>query len=305
MTDSIQIIIENHEIELTHLDKILFPQSKFTKNDLINYYKDIAPYALPYYKDRPLTMLRSPNGIDHQNFMQKEALSYLPKWIERHKLIKQGGYVTHILVNNQATFVYLANQACITFHLALSTVDKIDHPRYLLFDIDPSTQDLNMVKRVLKRVKELVEDLNLKGFLQTTGSRGFHVYVPLSREQNFDSVHDFAKKFATVLANEYPQEITIDQSKAKRGERVFIDYARNSYGLNAIGPYSVRTKENAPVATPLYWEELDDKKLSSQTYNIKNIFQRLKEGLYPWKDLPKMGFSLEASLKKLNNLHNI
>jgi bifunctional non-homologous end joining protein LigD len=302
VTDSKSIIIENHTIELTHLNKILFPQTKITKEDIINYYKDIAPYALPLYKDRPLTMLRCPNGIDQQTFMQKEAPSYLPEWIERHKVAKKGGYVTHILMNDQATFVYLANQACISFHLALSTIEKINYPRYLLFDIDPSTPDLVMLKRVLKRVKELLDDIALRGYLQTTGSRGFHVYVPLNREHEFDFVHEFGKKFATVLANEYPYEITIDQSKATRGERVFIDYARNSYGFNVIAPYSVRTKENAPVATPIYWDEIAEKKLASQAYHIKNIFQRLKEGLNPWEELSDMGFSLVKANEKLSKL---
>lgn len=297
------VIIDGHEIELSNLDKILFPKSGLTKQDLISYYKDVAARALPFYKNRPLTMVRCPDGIDHQNFMQKEAPSYLPNWIDRYTMTKKDGHVRHVLVNNQATFVYLANQACISFHLALSCANKIHNPRLLLFDIDPSCEDMTLLKGVLKKVKELLDGLGLRGFLQTTGSRGFHVCVPLKPIHTFDQTHEFAKLFAQHLVQLYPQEMTTAQSKAKREQRVFIDYARNSYGLNAIGPYSVRPKEKAPIATPLHWEELDNKTIHPQTFNMTNIFQRLSNLNDPWKDMLKVEHDLTESQKELEKFN--
>lgn len=299
MTSEKIIKIEKHKIELSNLDKVLFPKSRITKGDLINYYEKMSSIILPLYENRPLTMLRCPDGIHKQQFIQKEAPDYFPEWIDRYKLTKKGGQTEHALVNNKATLVYLANQACITFHVCLSKVDKIKYPSYLIFDLDPSTEDINLLKKVVGRVKELIDFLGLKGFLQTTGSRGFHIYVPLKRELTFTKIHHFAKEFAISLARKYPKEITIEQSKAKREKRVFIDYARNSYGLNAVAPYSVRAIENAPIATPLEWEELKEKDLNAQSYNLKNIFKRLSQREDPWKEISHHQFSLESAQSKL------
>ncbi|OJW53299.1 MAG: hypothetical protein BGO67_00925 [Alphaproteobacteria bacterium 41-28] len=296
------IQIKGHKIELSHLDKVLFPKSEITKEELVNYYNNINSIVLPLYKNRPLTMERCPDGIDKQNFIQKDAPSYFPPWIDRYELKKEKGTIKQVLVNNAATLVYLANQACITFHLALSKVDKIHYPSYLIFDLDPSIEDIMLLKKVVKYVKELIDLLELKGFIKTTGSRGFHIYISLKREHTFEKVHDFAKVFATYLAKKYPQEITIEQSKARREKRVLIDYARNSYGLSAVAPYSIRAIEGAPIATPLDWEELKDKDLNSQSYNIKNIYDRLKTKKDPWKEMETYHFSLDSAQSKLTEL---
>jgi bifunctional non-homologous end joining protein LigD len=296
------IQIEGHKIELSNLDKVLFPKSGITKEELVSYYQRIGSMVLPLYENRPLTMQRCPDGIDKQDFIQKEAPDYFPQWIDRYELTKEKGTIKQVLVNTEATLVYLANQACITFHLALSKVDKIRYPTYLIFDLDPSTEDIALLKTVVEYIKELIDYLDLKGFIKTTGSRGFHIYIPLKRDHTFKKVHDFAKFFATYLAQKYPQEITIEQSKAKREKRVLIDYARNSYGLSAVAPYSIRAKEEAPIATPLHWEELKDKNLHSQSYNIKNIFKRLASIKDPWKEMANYHFSLDSARSKLDKL---
>jgi bifunctional non-homologous end joining protein LigD len=296
------IQIDGHKIELSHLDKVLFPKSGITKEELVTYYHTISSMVLPLYENRPLTMQRCPDGIDKQNFIQKGVPDYFPPWIDRFELSKDKGTIEQVLVNNAATLVYLANQACITFHLGLSQVDKIHYPSYLIFDLDPSTEDIVLLKNVVKYVKELIDQLELKGFIKTTGSRGFHIYIPLKREHTFEEVHDFAKLFATYLTKKYPQEITIEQSKAKREKRVLIDYARNSYGLSAVAPYSIRAIERAPIATPLDWEDLKEKDLNSQSYNIRNIYDRLKVKKDPWREMGTHLFSLESPQLKLVKL---
>lgn len=292
------ITLDGYEIGLKNLNKILFPQSGITKKDVINYYKDIAKIALPYYRNRPLTMQRCPNGILQQNFIQKNIPLYFPKWIDRWELPKKDGKVEYILANKPATLVYLANQACITCHLGLSEVNKINYPRYLLFDLDPSDENVALLKLVAKKIKAFSIDLGLTPYIQTTGSRGFHIYIPLDRTSPFEEVHVFARTFATFLSQKYPQEITIEQRKEERRNRIFLDYARNSYGLHAVGSYSLRAKEKAPIATPLYWEELEDKKLHSQSYNIKNIINRLDNIQDPWKEI----FDHPQSLKKAQTI---
>lgn len=296
------IKIEGHEIKLSNLNKVLFPKSNITKGELISYYQDMSANILPLYKDHPLTMWRCPDGIQHQQFYQKAISDYFPEWIERFKMPKKDGFTEHVLLNNKATLIYLANQACITFHLNLAKVNKVNYPNYLLFDFDPSVDDLALLKKVVLRVKKLLDYLELVGFLQTTGSRGFHIYVPLKRIHTFSYVHDFAKNIGVYLAKEYPQEITIEQSKAKRGKRVLLDYVRNSYSMNSVAPYSVRAIENAPVATPLHWDELDDKDLNAQSYTLKNIFKRLDQIEDPWKEIHSHKFSLKSAQLKLGEL---
>jgi bifunctional non-homologous end joining protein LigD len=296
------IKIDGHEIEFSHLDKILFSQKGITKEDLISYYKDIASMALPYYENRPLTTHRCPEGIDKQCFIQKKIPEYFPKWIDHYKLSKEGGHIEQVLINNEATLIYLANQDCIAFHLALSKIDKIQYPNYLIFDLDPSIDDIILLKDVTKKVKDLIDLLDLKGFITTTGSRGFHIYVPLKREFTFKKVRDFAKNFAAYLAQKYPEEITIEQRKEKRGKRIFLDFGRNSYGMSMIAPYSIRALENAPIATPLHWDELANKNLNAQTYTIKNIFKRLSQIEAPWKDIFRHQFSLESAQSKFMKL---
>jgi len=288
------IEIEGHEIELSNLDKVFFPKSGITKGELINYYDDISSLVLPLYKDRLLTMLRCPDGIQEQQFIQKKIPAYFPKWIDRHTLSAEEKSLTQALVNSKASLIYIANQGCVSFHLNLSTIDKLKYPNYLIFDLDPSSEDLKLLKSVVNRVKDFLDNLGLKSFIQTTGSHGFHIYVPLKRDLDFDKIHLFAKECASYLAKEYPDEITIEQRKEKRGKRVLIDYARNSYGLSAIAPYSLRPIENAPLATPLHWDEVGDKHLNPQTYTLKNIFKRLSKIDDPWKDMSKHQVSLKS-----------
>lgn len=296
------IKIGKHTIKCSQLDKIFFPKSGITKGDVISYYEDIAPFALPLYKDRPLTMQRSPDGIEGEIFIQKNIPSYFPKWIDYYDVSIKEDTLRQVLVNQEATLIYLANQACVTFHLGLSKIDKIRYPSYLIFDLDPSVDDIILLKNVVKHIKQLLDDLSVKAFIQTTGSRGFHIYIPLKREATFTASHAFSKKFATYLAQKHPQEISITQSKNKRGGKVFIDYVRNSYGNTAVAPYSIRIKENAPIATPLHWDEMNDKELTSQSYTLKNIFKRLSKIHNPWAEMSHHQISLKSLQEKLDQL---
>ncbi len=297
---------ERDSFNLSNTNKIFFPENEYTKGDLIEYYEKIAETMLPYLKDRMITMIRFPNGIDGKKFYQKEAPDYFPKWIER-KLIKnrEEGTTNYVLCNKKATLVYLANQACITPHIWLSRKDKPEKPDRLVIDLDPEVNDFSKIKTAALKARELLENkLGLPTFLMTSGSRGIHVVVPLKRTRDFDEVREFTQLVADLLERENPDLLTTAKRKNKREGKIYLDVDRNAFGQTAVAPYAVRPIKGAPVATPLDWDELKDSSLSPQFWNIKNIFKRLDEKGDPWKEMQKKAVVITNAQKKLSSLLN-
>jgi bifunctional non-homologous end joining protein LigD len=295
--------VDGHDIELTRQDKVLFPGSGITKGDLVRYYERIAPVALPHWRDRPLSQHRFPDGIESEGFFQKEIPDHYPSWVERAELKAQAdGSVTYALANNAATLVYLANQASITPHLGLSRTDRIDHPDWLVIDLDPQDDDFEKVRFAARATRRLLDRLELPSFVQTSGSRGLHVFVPLDRSADFTRVRAFARDLARYLAKQHPDRLTTEQRKAKRGDRVYLDILRNAYGQTTAAPYAVRAKEGAPVATPLDWSEVADARLTPQRYTIANIFRRLSRKADPWRDMASRAGLLDRPHERLREL---
>ena len=294
----------NKKFEVSNLDKIFYPEEGFTKADLIEYYEKIADTILPYLKDRPVTMIRFPNGIKDKQFYQKDAPDYFPDWIETKAIKKHdGGETNYVVCNDKATLVYLANQACITPHIWLSRKDKTDHPDRMIFDLDPSRDDFDEVKDAAKKIRKLLKDqLGLPVFIMTTGSRGLHVVVPLKRTKKFDEVREFAQKAARYLEKQYHETMTTAARKNKREDKLFLDVARNAFGQTGVTPYAMRPIDGAPVATPLDWNELGRSSLSAQSYNTKNIFRRLASKEDPWKNMDASAVSLTSAIKKLDKI---
>jgi bifunctional non-homologous end joining protein LigD len=296
------LTVNGHEIAVSNRDKVFFPGSGLTKGDLIVYYRRIADVALPHWRGRPLSMHRFPDGIDGTSFFQKNVPDYFPDWIERETLRKENGSVTYVVASNAATLVYLADQACITPHVGLSRVDRIDAPDRLIFDLDPSGDDFAEVQSAARRLKALLEELEVDAFVQTTGSRGLHVVVPLDRSASFDEARSFARSVAGHLAERYPAELTVEQRKQARGRRVFLDYLRNAYGQTAVAPYAVRAIAGAPVATPLSWSEALAAGLSPRQYTIENLFRRLGQREDPWVEIDRRAQAIAAAGRKLEAL---
>jgi bifunctional non-homologous end joining protein LigD len=293
------IKIDGHEIALSNLDKILFPKAKVSKGDLIDYYQKIAPTMLPHIAGRPLSLERYPDGVESDGFMQKNASDYFPDWIRRARLAKEDGNVDHVVAEDAATLVYLANQACVSLHAGLARTDRIDHPDFMVFDFDPSDDDFGKVKRAARDARALLEEVGLTSFVQTTGSRGLHVWVPLDRAAPFDEMREIASNLADALVARVPDERTTAQRKANRGDRVFIDIARNAYGQTVVAPYSVRARPEASVATPLHWDELDSPDLEPRRYTVQNMFRRLGQKPDPWAGIEKRAQKLAPVRKKL------
>lgn len=294
--------ISGRSLELSNLDKVLFPNDGITKGELIDYYRRVASIALPHYRDRPLTMHRYPDGIAKKGFFQKDIPDHFPEWIDRARLDKENGSVTHVVVNEPATLAYLADQGCVTPHLGLARIDKPDHPDRAIFDLDPSDDDFGKVQTAAKLLKSHLDKLELPSYVQTTGSRGLHVLVPLDRGADFDTVRDFTRAVAERLADANPDVVTVAHRKNKRGARVFIDYLRNAYGQTAVAPYGVRALEGAPVATPLSWREATASGLSPRKYTVKNLFRRLSQVDDPWSDIRRRGVSISAARRRFSAL---
>ena len=271
---------------MTNKTKVLFPQDGITKEQLAMYYQRIAPFMVPFTKDRPLAMLRYPNGIDGQSFYQKDTPDYFPAWIKRFAITNQDGSRTaYVVCQNRETLIYLAYQACITMHLWLSRIDKLDYPDRMIFDLDPGEKTtFDDIRHTALNIKDLLDTLGLVSFAMTTGSRGIHVVVPLKRTHTFDFVHAYSHQIAAFLATQYPDKLTVAIRKEDRAGRMFVDAMRNTYGHLAVSPYAIRAKPTAPIATPVTWQEVGDKKLQSQSYTIHTIFDRLARIGDPWPD---------------------
>jgi bifunctional non-homologous end joining protein LigD len=274
--------VGSRKIELSNLDKVLYPNDGITKRDVIDYYDAIGFRMVPEVKDRPMTLERYPDGIAHGRVFTKAIPKYFPEWIARKTIKKSGGEVTHVVCNDRATLVYLANQACLTQHIGLSRIDRIDRPDHMIFDFDPSTDDFAVVRNAALRARELLEDLGFHAFVKTTGSRGLHVMVPLARRDRFEDVRSFAYEIASFMAAEDPKRLTVEQRKVKREDRLFVDFMRNAYAQTAVAPYSLRARDGAPVAMPLEWDEVSEKKLTARRYTIRDAAD-VAEERDPWK----------------------
>lgn len=281
------IEVDGREVEIGHADKVLFPGDGLTKLDLAEYYARIGAIAIRHYRERALSMHRYPDGIDADGFFQKQIGEHFPDWIARRTLPKQDGEVTYVVADSPATLVYLADQGCITPHLALSRTDRPRHPDRMIFDLDPSDDDFSKVRETARHLHRALEKLELPSFVQTTGSRGLHIVVPLDRHADFETVRAFTHALCRRVAQDDPELMTTAQRKDKRGRRVFLDDLRNAYGQTAVAPYAVRARPGAPVATPLEWREVGSGDLDPRRYRIDNLFRRMAQIDDPWADIAR------------------
>lgn len=303
MGDSIRV--GRRSVSLSNQDKVLFPDDGITKADLLDYYMRVADAMLPLVKGRLLTMERFPDGIEDERFYQKSVSKYFPDWIDRKTVPKKGGTVTHVVVQEKATLAYLSNQAAITLHVSLATVEALDRPDQLIFDLDPSADDFDLVRRTALRIRELLEqELKLHTVVKTSGSKGLHVTVPLNGSATYAEVHAFANGVAEFLVDESPDELTLEHRKENRGDRIFVDWMRNSPAATAVAPYSVRARPGAPVAMPLSWEEVEDRKLDPQRYKMREAIAVVESGVDPWKGWRRRARSLTEPARRLERLRS-
>jgi bifunctional non-homologous end joining protein LigD len=299
-----EITVGGITVPLTHPGKVLFPADGISKADLAGYYADVADRMLPWLRDRPISMVRYPDGLDGERFFQKNAPSYFPGWIRRVRVGKEGGEVEHAVCDKPATLVYLANQACIEIHAFTSRADKLDAPDQLVFDFDPpDDKRFADVRQAALWARDLLDgELGLTSFVRTTGGRGLHVHVGLNRRAGFDEVREFSHHAAEVLARRHPDTLTTEQRKDKRGDRIYADVMRNAYAQTVTASYGVRARPGGPVATPLSWAEVEDKDLEPGQFTMATIRARLNGDTDPWADFPGSRHGLGQASKRLSKL---
>ena len=286
------------DVEISRPDKELFPG--ITKLDLASYYADVADTMVPLVADRPLNFERYPDGIGRNKIFQQHASKHFPDWVKRVETPKSGGTVQHVVANDAATLVYLANQAVITLHAWLSRSDRLDRPDRLVVDLDPSVEDHAVMREAAIAVADLFEELGLRPWAMTSGSRGYHVVLSLGRRADFPTMREFARDFATLAERRHRELFTTEQRKAKREGKILLDVARNNFGTTSVAPYSVRARPNAPVATPLELGELSDSATLPTRWTINNVRERLDKQGNPWGDIGKHAQSLGAARRKLD-----
>ena len=285
-------------VEISRPDKVLIGPG-VSKADLAAYYEAVAETMLHHIRDRPLNLERYPDGITGERIMQQRIGRYFPEWIGRVEVPAAKGQVEHVVAGDGATLVYLAGQACITLHQWLSRRDKLLTPDRLVIDLDPSREDAESVRRGALVIGELLRELDLRPWVMTSGSRGYHVVVALQRRLEFDAVRDFSRGVAELAAAREPALFTVEQRKAKREGKILIDVMRNAYAHTSVAPYAVRARPEGPVATPLHWEEMEDGKTHPQRFTLASVPERIGRDGDPWREITRSAVRLTKPRKRL------
>jgi bifunctional non-homologous end joining protein LigD len=283
-------------VPITHPDRVVFPQAKVTKLDLACHYAAVGAVMVPHVRDRPLAVQSFPQGVAGKGFFVKNAAKHFPDWIKTADVPKrEGGSLRQVLANDTATLVYLAGQNAITPHIWTARADRLEQPDRIVFDLDPATKRFAEVRAAARSLGDLLRDMGFEPFTMTTGSRGLHVVVAIRRGPSYAEVNAFARDLGDAFAATDPKHLTTEFRIAKRGERLFVDMHRNAYAQHAVAPYAVRALPKAPVATPLHWDELSDRRLSPQGWTVKTIQDRLADGGDPWKGIARTARRLPAA----------
>ncbi|NIH83030.1 non-homologous end-joining DNA ligase [Amycolatopsis viridis] len=287
------------DIEVSRPGKVFYPDGPVTKGDVVAYYRRVADVMVPHLRGRPLTLRRFPDGIGGDGWFQKEAPDWFPDWIRVESVpTRDGGSVHHVVCDDAATLVYLANQAVLEFHVWTSTVDEPGRPDLVVIDLDPPAGvGVAELRGVARHARDVLGSLGLTAFVQTTGGRGFHVVAPLDRTSDHEVVLSFAREVADFLAAEDPARLTTQQRKSNRGDRIFLDVNRNGYAQTFVAPYSLRARPGAAVATPVDWAELG--RAAPDGFDLRRVPRRLARKADPWRDLGVRAGSAAKALDRL------
>ncbi|HMG32964.1 MAG TPA: non-homologous end-joining DNA ligase [Blastocatellia bacterium] len=290
------------DVTITHPEKVLFPDDGITKGELASYYESIADVMVPHIRSRPVTMERYPAGINAKGFMQKDVSKGFPEWLERVEVPKKDGTVHHPLVRDTPSLLWLANQNCITQHVWTSRAPHVYHPDLCVFDLDPSVDEPDMLRAATLYVRDFLAELGLLGWVKTSGSKGFHIVVPLDGKARMGEVARFAHAVGAMLVKLDPKNFTLEFIKADRGKRILVDTGRNEYSATFAATYTVRAKRGAPVSAPCTWEEIEAGKVGPQTFTLRNMDRRINDVGDLWSNMRGHEHSLQGPIEKLRRL---
>jgi bifunctional non-homologous end joining protein LigD len=293
------VVARNVVPVITHPDKVLFPDDGITKGELAAYYESVAPVMLPHLRGRPVTLERYPAGIGREGFWQKDVSRGFPEWLERVEVPKKGGAVRHPLANDARSLLWMANQNAVTLHVWPSRVPDLFHPDLVLFDLDPAGDDPAVARAAALEVRDLLAELGLRSWVKTTGSKGFHLAVPLDGAAGFDEVAAFAHKAGAVLVARHPDRLTQEFLKVDRAGRVLVDTGRNGWSATFAAAYTVRARPGAPVSAPCTWAEVERGEIAPRTFTLRSMAGRLAAVGDLWSDLLTAGQSLREPMARL------
>ena len=270
--------VSGHTLKFTNLSKLYWPEDIITKRDMLNYYYQVAPYILPYLKDRPQSLNRFPNGIHGKSFYQKDVTGKVPDWIKTYKYRSNDDDIDkHFMVgSDEASVLYMASLGAIELNPWSSRIQKPDHPDWCIIDLDPSTNSFDQVIESALITKQVLDHLNVDAYCKTSGSTGIHIYIPLGAKYTYEQSKEFARIIVTLVHREIPKFTSIERKVADRKGKIYLDFLQNRPKATLAAPYSLRPKAGATVSMPLHWDEVK-KGLKMKDFNIHNAMERIGE----------------------------
>jgi bifunctional non-homologous end joining protein LigD len=287
-------------VTITHPDKVLFPEDGITKAEVAAYYDLVAPVMLPHLRRRPVTLERFPSGIGADGFLQKNVVKGFPAWLERVEAPKKGGTVHYPLANDARALQWMANQNTVTLHVWPSRAPDIWYPDWCVFDLDPADEDADRLRGAALGLRELLDELGLASAVKASGSKGYHIVVPLKPHTDYEASAHFAGRVAARLIARQPDALTQEFAKADRGGRIYLDIGRNRPGATVAAAYTLRPRPGAPVSAPCTWEEVASGAVGPRTFTLRTMAARLDAVGDLWQELPAQARSLRKALAALD-----
>lgn len=292
--------VNGQKLKFTNLSKIYWPKDRITKRDMLNYYYQVAPFILPYLKDRPQSLNRHPNGINGESFYQKDVTGKVPAWISTfpYKSENDSRQKHFMVCTNEASLLYMASLGCIEMNPWSSRVQSPDHPDWCIIDLDPDKNSFDQVIETARVTKQVLDAAKLPSYCKTSGSTGLHIYIPLQARYSYEASREFGRLIATLVHHELPQFTSIERPTAKRRGKIYIDFLQNRPQATLASAYSLRPKPGATVSMPLHWEEVKSG-LSIKDFTIHNAMARLNSEGDIFKPVIGKGINMEKALKQL------
>ena len=286
-------------VTITHPEKVLFPEDGITKGDVAAYYAELADVMLPHLRGRPVTMERFPSGLGGKGFLQKNVVKGFPAWLQRVETPKKGGTVHYPLAGDARSLAWMANQNTVTLHVWTARAPDLRHPDWCVFDLDPAHEDGAALRRAALGLRDLLAELGLASHAKTSGSKGYHVVVPLAAGTSYRDAARCADRVAQRMVERQPESLTLEFAKADRGGRIFLDTGRNRPGATVAAAYTIRPRPGGPVSAPCTWEEIEAGRVEPQTFTLRTMPARLAAVGDLWAGLYERAQSIASASAQL------
>lgn len=296
-------VIGTHEIKFGNLSKVFWPKENLTKRDMLNYYYQVAPFLLPYMKNRPQTLNRHPHGIQGESFYQKDIKGKAPSWIETYPYYSYADrkHKEFLLCTNEASLLYIASLGCIEMNPWHSRAQSPERPDWCIIDLDPDQNSFEQVIQAARVTKEVLDAIGVPSFPKTSGSTGLHIYIPLGAKYSYHDSKEFARRLVKIVHAELPAFTSIERKTADRGGNMYLDFLQNRPQATVAAPYSLRPKPGAPVSAPLHWDEVK-RGLKISDFHLKNMMTRIKREGDLFKGALGKGINMAKAIKKIESL---